>query len=86
MLGIVPGSKQPAPLAPGRSWGLPAEAVLEALQVDLAQGLARGLVHRRRQHYGSNRLRETKRRSAWRMLWDQLASPIISLLAAATGA
>jgi Ca2+-transporting ATPase len=71
------------PAAPARSWSLPAGSVLEALGVDRSQGLTPTQVRRRRRHYGPNRLRATKRQSAWRTLWNQLASPIVALLAAA---
>lgn len=79
----VPGPHAAVPTAPARSWALEAEAVLEALGVDRARGLAPTQVRRRRDHYGPNRLREKKPQNAWRMLWDQLTSPIVALLAAA---
>jgi Ca2+-transporting ATPase len=67
------------------SWGLPPETILEALEVDRARGLSHSEAQRRLRTYGPNRLRETRPRTAARMLWDQLASPIVALLAAATG-
>jgi Ca2+-transporting ATPase len=73
------------PEAPAQSWSLPPEAVLAALDVDPAQGLTAGEARRRRHRYGANRLRETRPRRAWQLLWDQLASPIVALLAVATG-
>jgi Ca2+-transporting ATPase len=70
-------------LPPERTWARPPEAVLEALGVGRS-GLSPDQVHRRQRDFGLNRLRETKRRSAWRMLWDQLASMVVALLATAT--
>jgi Ca2+-transporting ATPase len=70
--------------APERSFSLPVQAVVDALGVDPARGLADAEVGRRRQRFGPNRLRETRRRGAARILWDQVASPIVALLAGAT--
>ena len=71
------------PNVPQQCWALPPESVLEALRVDRFQGLSPAEVHARRLHYGPNRLREMRPRSAWRTFWDQVASPIVALLAAA---
>jgi Ca2+-transporting ATPase len=70
--------------APAKSWSLPPEAVVAALDVDPAQGLSPGEARRRLRHHGPNRLRETRSRRGWQILWDQLASPIVALLALAT--
>ena len=70
---------------PERAWSLPVDEVLEALGVDRTRGLAGEEVHRRRRRFGPNRLRERRPRHAARILWDQVASPIAALLAAATG-
>jgi Ca2+-transporting ATPase len=64
-------------------WSNPPEAVLRALGVDPARGLSESEAQRRLRRYGPNRLRETRRRSAWRILWDQFASLIVALLAVA---
>jgi Ca2+-transporting ATPase len=77
-----PTSKIPA--APPQSWAAEAESVLLALDVEPSTGLTPSRVRERRRHYGPNRLRQTKRRSGWRTLWDQVASPIVALLATAT--
>ena len=69
---------------PARSWALPVKGVLEALDVERTEGLSPVEIRRRRSIHGPNRLRKTKRRNATRMLWDQLASPIVALLATAT--
>jgi len=81
----VPASGTAPPTPPARSWSRPADAALEALAVDPSRGLTVSQVRRRRLHFGPNRLRETRRRSSARILWDQIASPVVALLAAATG-
>lgn len=67
------------------SWSLPLKSVLETLRVDSTQGLSSDEIDRRRSIYGANQLREAARTSGWRILWDQLASPIVALLVVATG-
>jgi Ca2+-transporting ATPase len=57
--------------------------VLRTLGASAAEGLSASEAHRRLRHYGPNRLVETRRRGAWRMLWDQFASLIVGLLAVA---
>ncbi len=66
-----------------KSWSVSADTALEALGVDRTRGLSPAEVLRRRKHYGANRLRETKPRKGWQILWDQLASPIVVLLSGA---
>jgi len=75
--------KAPSPAA-HRPWSTPATEVLRALVVDPDSGLASGEVLQRRRRHGPNQLRETRRRSAWRILADQFASLIVGLLAAAS--
>ncbi len=61
--------------------------VLQQLEVDPRQGLSAEDVAERRQRYGENRLREARRRPAWRILLDQFKSVVILLLTvAAVGA
>jgi P-type Ca2+ transporter type 2C len=57
-----------------------ADAVLKELKVDISQGLSAGEVRRRRDQYGSNTLREAKRRSAWKVLIEQFKSVVIIVL------
>jgi Ca2+-transporting ATPase len=73
-----------APASPS-SWSQPAEAVLAELGVVRTQGLASAEALRRVREFGPNRLRATRTRTAWQMLWAQLASPIVALLVVATG-
>ena len=68
---------------PEKPWGCEAAAVLAALDVDWESGLHEAEVARRLQQFGTNRLREFARKSAWRILFDQLKSLIVALLAAA---
>jgi Ca2+-transporting ATPase len=64
-------------------WADPPEAILRALDTSLEHGLSDHEARRRLRHYGPNRLRQIQRRSSWRILWDQFASLIVALLAAA---
>jgi Ca2+-transporting ATPase len=67
-----------------RPWSRAAQQVTEALGVDPDRGLDAAAVHERRARYGPNRLREARRRSAWRILFDQFTSLIVAMLAAAS--
>lgn len=57
--------------------------VLQHLSVKADRGLNNSEVKQRKRQYGSNRLQEFKRRSAWQILIAQFKSPIIGLLAVA---
>jgi len=61
------------------------EQVLDDLGVTFDKGLSAAEVKRRRRLYGSNRLRQTKRKSVWTILLDQFNSVIVWLLTAASG-
>ena len=63
----------------------PADEVLAELQVDPAQGLSRREIRTRRKRYGANRLRETRRRSSWKILLDQFKSMVLVVLLVAAG-
>jgi Ca2+-transporting ATPase len=58
--------------------------VLDGLDVEPERGLDRAVAEERRKRYGSNQLRQARRRSAWRILLDQFANLIVGLLAAAS--
>ena len=60
-----------------------ADDVLESLDVSRQRGLSSKEVRRRRKKYGRNQLRETQRRSAWRILLDQFKSVVLIVLAVA---
>ena len=60
-----------------------ADACLNRLQSDPGQGLAESEARRRRRHHGANRMRETRQRGTWVILFDQLKSVVILLLLAA---
>ena len=72
--------------SPTEPWATSAEETLARLRVDAGRGLTDAAVRARREIHGPNRLREVARRSAWRILVDQLASLLVGLLAAAAGA
>ncbi len=64
---------------------LPADEVIERLEVDPERGLDSEEAERRRESHGWNRLEAAERRSAWRILAEQFASVVLLLLAAAAG-
>lgn len=64
-------------------WASPYETVLQQLQSDSKQGLDAAEVRRRRKKYGPNQLREHQTKSIWEILFDQVKSLIILLLAVA---
>jgi Ca2+-transporting ATPase len=68
-----------------RPWAAPAADVLQHLGVAADQGLTDAEAQDRRRRYGPNRLRQTRRRSAWAVLADQFRSLIVLLLAVAGG-
>ena len=59
------------------------DEVLEHLGVNAEQGLEEREIRERRSRYGPNRLRETRRRSAWKLLLEQGKSMVILVLAIA---
>ncbi|MGB7416880.1 MAG: cation-transporting P-type ATPase, partial [Thermosynechococcaceae cyanobacterium] len=59
------------------------DEVLNALSVQLEQGLTTAEVKQRQQKYGFNRLQQVQRRSRWQIFVAQFKSPIIALLAVA---
>jgi magnesium-transporting ATPase (P-type) len=71
------------PTLPETPWKLCRQDILNALKVSSANGLSAAEAKVRRKHYGPNRLRETKRTSAWLILARQFHSLIVLLLAVA---
>ena len=63
-------------------WAQDVEDVLQGLGVD-EEGLASGEADDRLERFGPNQLKEFERRSVWEILWEQVASLIMVLLAAA---
>ncbi|NBB71567.1 MAG: HAD-IC family P-type ATPase [Alphaproteobacteria bacterium] len=61
------------------------EAVLRALDVELARGLAAAEARRRRERHGPNRLQERAGANAWTILADQAKSLVFLLLALSAG-
>ncbi|MHC4938496.1 MAG: cation-translocating P-type ATPase [Planctomycetota bacterium] len=70
-------------MVPPSPWSLRPEAVLESLGVDRCRGLTLREVRARRRQYGPNLLRQTRRMSAWHILFDQVRSLVVALLGAA---
>lgn len=66
--------------APTRAHLLEAEAVTRRLDVDPREGLSLEEARRRLEEHGENRIRELRKKSAWRILIDQFASPVVLLL------
>jgi Ca2+-transporting ATPase len=66
-------------------WTRPVEKVLETLTVSTDFGLKTAEIKKRRRIYGSNRLQEFKRKSAWRILANQFTSLVVDVLALASG-
>ena len=64
-------------------WAETTEAVLQSLDTTIERGLSEAETRRRLGRYGPNELRRIPRRSTWRILYDQFASLIVGLLAAA---
>lgn len=67
-----------AVVPPWHAWA--AQAVLERLDVDPAQGLAPSRVESLRREHGANAIAEAPPRSPWRVLAGQFRSPLIYLL------
>lgn len=80
-----PGKKEKE--VPGRllqrPWSLSVEGATEELNVRTKNGLSAREVKQRRKQYGTNRLKETQKRSRWAILVDQVKSLIILLLVVA---
>ncbi len=64
-------------------WSVSPREALERLGVDPVGGVGAREVDARRRRYGANRLKAHRTKSAWAILWEQLASVIVALLAAA---
>lgn len=64
-------------------WSVAWKEALQELQVSQEKGLDNAEVKKRRKGYGPNRLREAKKKSAWRILAEQFKNPIVALLAVA---
>ncbi|TLD40876.1 MAG: Cation-transporting ATPase [Candidatus Jettenia ecosi] len=69
------------PIAP---WTLPWQDVIQDLRVSPVRGLDTVEVKKRYKKFGSNRLQEVKKKSAWIILINQLKSLIILLLGVTT--
>lgn len=61
-------------------WARPWEEVASVLDVSVEEGLGQAEAKKRRKQFGANRLKTTKRKAAWLILWDQVRNPIVALL------
>lgn len=68
---------------PASPWAVLVDVISRDLQVDPQRGLSRKEVKNRIDRYGPNQLREHKQKSTWRILYEQIKSLIILLLALA---
>ncbi len=59
------------------------EKIFSELEVDPGRGLDKKEAEKRLDQYGQNKLRETKERSIWSILFSQINNPVIYLLLAA---
>src|SRR5690606_16866231 len=62
-----------------------AEEIARKLEANLKTGLSDEEAATRLEKFGPNELSETEKRSLWRLIWDQLNSPIVYLLLVAAG-
>ncbi|MFW6110751.1 MAG: cation-translocating P-type ATPase [Thermoproteota archaeon] len=63
-----------------KPWTKTKEEVLDYYQVSREEGLNAGEVERRRKNFGSNKFRESTRKSRWKILGEQLKSLLVFLL------
>jgi P-type Ca2+ transporter type 2C len=66
---------------PKEAWSSSAQEILETMGVSRAHGLTESEVKHQREKFGFNRLRKAKRKSTWRILFEQFKSLIVVLLA-----
>jgi Ca2+-transporting ATPase len=74
------GGSDPRLVSP---WADSPESVVRTLGTSLPDGLSVQEARARLRQHGPNRLRQLRRRSSWRILWEQFASLIVALLVAA---
>ncbi len=65
------------------AWRLPADEVVEMLETSVDLGLTSDQSQQRLNEFGRNRLQRIEQRSAWAILWEQIRSLIMALLAVA---
>jgi P-type Ca2+ transporter type 2C len=68
---------------PPNPWSHKPQEIVDALNVNPDSGLDKAAVSQRRDQFGRNRLRQAKRRSVWRIFFDQFKSLVVLLLLAA---
>ena len=65
------------------AWRKSASQILNNLQVEENEGLTREEASRRKQKFGLNKLKETEKKSRWKILAEQFKSFLVILLAIA---
>ena len=75
----------PNPLPPPNWHHVPADEVLQVLQVDLATGLDEPEVQRRRQEFGPNQVTARRGTPVWRRFLLQFHLPMVYILVLAAG-
>ena len=75
----------PNPLPPPNWHHVPADEVLQVLQVDLATGLDEPEVQRRRQEFGPNQVTARRGTPVWRRFLHQFHQPLVYILVLAAG-
>src|SRR5690606_24499490 len=61
------------------------DEALNTMEVNPSEGLSNSEVEKRLQEYGKNKLQEQKRKSIWRIFFEQLNDALIYVLFAAVG-
>ncbi len=59
------------------------ETLLDELQTNADEGLHERTAEQRLEKYGENRLKKQEQKSIWRIIWDQINTPVVYLLMAA---
>jgi Ca2+-transporting ATPase len=73
-------SKSPSVEKP---WSEKTDSLIDQFKTSSDQGLSSDEAKKRLEEYGPNKLSEQKQKSVWEILWDQMKTPVVYLLAAA---
>ncbi|HKL39698.1 MAG TPA: HAD-IC family P-type ATPase, partial [Cryomorphaceae bacterium] len=66
-----------------KPWSKEGDQLLEEINSDGNQGLSDKEAKEKLEEHGRNKLAEMKQKSVWEILWDQMKTPVVYLLAAA---
>ncbi len=81
-------NQEPNPLTdnlPEDWWSIPAEELLNSLNVDIQLGLTPNQVIQNREKFGSNQLEDRGPTSLWTLFWESVKSPMMVLLLTIAG-